>query len=78
MQEQAKIPIREVIDLILKEFNRLKTDPFRNGELETAKEHLRGNLLLSLESSDSQMTRLAKNEIYFETYYPGGADPCRH
>ncbi len=61
---------REVIDLILKEFNRLKTDPFRNGELETAKEHLRGNLLLSLESSDSQMTRLAKNEIYFDTYIP--------
>ena len=61
---------REVIDLILKEFNRLKTDPFRNGELQTAKEHLRGNLLLSLESSDSQMTRLAKNEIYFDTYIP--------
>ena len=32
---------QEVIDLILKEFNRLKTDPFRNGELETAKEHLK-------------------------------------
>ena len=61
---------REVIDLILKEFNRLKADPFGNGELETAKEHLRGSLLLSLESSDSLMTRLAKNEIYFESYIP--------
>ena len=61
---------QEVIDLILKEFKRLKTDPFKNGELETAKEHLKGNLLLSLESSDSLMTRLAKNEIYFDTYLP--------
>ncbi len=60
----------EVIDLILKEFKRLKTDPFKNGELETAKEHLKGNLLLSLESSDGLMTRLAKNEIYFDAYFP--------
>ena len=59
---------REVIELTLKEFKRLKNDPFRNGELETAKEHLKGNLLLSLESSDSLMTRLAKNEIYFDAY----------
>ncbi|OGP86788.1 MAG: zinc protease [Deltaproteobacteria bacterium RBG_16_48_10] len=61
---------QEVIDLILKEFKHLKTDTFKNGELETAKEHLKGNLLLSLESSDSLMTRLAKNEIYFDSYLP--------
>jgi predicted Zn-dependent peptidase len=41
-----------------------------NGELETAKEQLKGNLLLSLESSDNLMTRLAKNEIYFQSYLP--------
>ncbi len=61
---------QEVIDLILKEFNHLKTEPFRNGELQTAKEQLKGNLLLSLESSDNLMARLAKNEIYFESYLP--------
>jgi predicted Zn-dependent peptidase len=61
---------QEVIELILKEFNRLKREPFKNGELETAKEQLKGNLLLSLESSDNLMTRLAKNEIYFESYLP--------
>lgn len=58
----------EVFRLILKEFNRLKSEPFKNGELEIAKEQLKGNLLLSLESSDNLMTRLAKNEIYFESY----------
>lgn len=58
----------EVFRLILQEFKRLKAEPFKNGELEIAKEQLKGNLLLSLESSDNLMTRLAKNEIYFETY----------
>jgi len=61
---------QEVIDLILKEFNDLKTEPYKNGELEIAKEQLKGNLLLSLESSDNLMARLAKNEIYFESYSP--------
>ena len=61
---------QEVIHLTLKEFNRLKTEPFKNGEVETAKEQLKGNLLLSLESSDNLMTRLAKNEIYFASYTP--------
>jgi len=61
---------QEVLGLILDEFHRLKTEPFKNGELEVAKEQLKGNLLLSLESSDTLMTRLAKNEIYFESYFP--------
>ncbi len=61
---------QEVIELILKEFDRLKKEPLKNGELETAKEQLKGNLLLSLESSDNLMTRLAKNEIYFQTHLP--------
>jgi predicted Zn-dependent peptidase len=61
---------QEVIELILKEFAQLKKEPLKNGELETAKEQLKGNLLLSLESSDNLMTRLAKNEIYFQTYLP--------
>ncbi len=63
---------REVVDLVLKEFHRLKAEPLKHGELETAKEQLKGNLLLSLESSDNLMTRLAKNEIYFKTYLPVG------
>jgi predicted Zn-dependent peptidase len=58
----------EVFRLILEEFKRLKAEPFKNGELKVAKEQLKGNLLLSMESSDNLMTRLAKNEIYFETY----------
>ena len=61
---------QEVIDLILKELDHLKNNSFKNEELKTAKEQLKGNLLLSLESSDNLMTRLAKNEIYFDSYIP--------
>jgi predicted Zn-dependent peptidase len=63
---------QETIDLILEEFTRLKNEPLKHGELETAQEQLKGNLLLSLESSDNLMTRLAKNEIYFKAYLPVG------
>ncbi len=63
---------QEAVELVLKEFSHLKEGPLKNGELETAKEQLKGNLLLSLESSDNMMTRLAKNEIYFKTYLPVG------
>ncbi len=63
---------REAVGLVVKEFDRLKEEPLKHGELETAKEQLKGNLLLSLESSDNMMTRLAKNEIYFRTYLPVG------
>jgi predicted Zn-dependent peptidase len=55
----------EVIDITLGEMLKLKTEPVPPQELILAKEHLKGNLLLSLESCDNLMTRLAKNEIYF-------------
>ncbi|HLO25062.1 MAG TPA: pitrilysin family protein [Geobacteraceae bacterium] len=61
---------REVIEIVLREFRRLKTDPLSSEELENVKEQLKGNILLSLESSDNRMTKLAKNEIYFGRYQP--------
>jgi predicted Zn-dependent peptidase len=36
--------------------------------LAAAKEHLKGSVVLSLESTDNIMTRLAKNEITYERY----------
>ena len=62
--------LEEVLNLVLKEFKSLKTEPFKNREVATSKEQLKGNLLLSLESSENRMTRLAKNEIYFNSYVP--------
>ncbi len=62
--------VNEVIEIVLRELNRLKTEPLSQGELHDAQEQLKGNILLSLESSDNRMTKLAKNEIYFGRYQP--------
>jgi predicted Zn-dependent peptidase len=55
----------EVIAIIVREMKRLKNELLLHDELHDAKEQLKGNILLSLESSDNRMTRLARNEIYF-------------
>ena len=39
-------------------------------ELRRAKDHLKGSLLLSLESSSSRMSNLARQELYFGDYAP--------
>jgi predicted Zn-dependent peptidase len=55
---------REVIDISLREMSRLIAEDVPQDELDAAREQLKGKTLMSLESSDSLMTRLAKNEIY--------------
>jgi predicted Zn-dependent peptidase len=60
---------REVIELILEEFRRLKQDPVGDKELQMAKDHLKGSLMLSLESSSSRMSNLARQEIYFRRQF---------
>jgi len=62
--------LNEAIDIVLRELKSLKTDLLTQDELHDAKEQLKGNVLLSLESSDNRMTKLAKNEIYFGRYQP--------
>ena len=54
----------DVIALVLKEMHNLGREPVPAYEFNAAREQLKGNLLLSLESSENRMTRLAKNEIY--------------
>jgi predicted Zn-dependent peptidase len=66
----GKGSLEEVIRLIIDQFDRLRKERVRGEELRRTKEQLKGNLLLSLESSDSWMTRLAQNEIYFGEYIP--------
>jgi predicted Zn-dependent peptidase len=61
---------REVIDIALTEMKRVKSEPVPQTELDSAREQVKGKLLMSLESSDSLMTRLAKNMIYMGTPIP--------
>jgi len=55
----------ELVEIMLRELRRFKEEAVPQTQLDAAREQLKGNLLLSLESSDNRMSRLAKNEIYF-------------
>ncbi len=60
--------MNRVLQIILREMHKLAEVQLKPQELRAAKEQLKGNLLLSLESTDSRMGRLAKNEIYFQRF----------
>jgi predicted Zn-dependent peptidase len=60
----------EVIGLILEQLRALAREGLRPEELQRAKNQLKGNMLLGLETSDSRMSRAAKNEIYFRRDFP--------
>lgn len=55
----------EVIGYILREFRDLKENLVADEELRRAKDHLKGSLMLSLESTSSRMSNLARQERYF-------------
>ena len=57
-----------VLRIIRREMKKMAGDSLKPKELRSAKEQLKGNLLLSLESTDSRMGRLAKSEIYFNRF----------
>jgi predicted Zn-dependent peptidase len=59
----------EVVDLILAEFRNLKETPLTLEELTRAKDQLKGNILLGLESSNSRMANLARQEMYFRQFF---------
>lgn len=66
----SKDKTQEVIDIVLAEMRRMKTERFTDKELQSAKELIKGNLLLSMESTDNRMQKLATNEIYFGRNVP--------
>ena len=59
----------ECIDLIMAEFAKLKQEPLGEEELTRAKDQLKGNILMGLESSNSRMANLARQEIYFGHFF---------
>jgi predicted Zn-dependent peptidase len=59
----------EVVDLVLAEFRSLKEVPLSDEELTRAKDQLRGNILMGLESSNSRMANLARQEMYFHQFF---------
>jgi predicted Zn-dependent peptidase len=64
--DPQKVP--HVMGLILETFSRLGEERLEEKELRNVKELLKGNFLLSMESTDNRMTRLARNEVYFKCH----------
>lgn len=62
--------VGRVVNSIVREFRNLKEHRVQDEELRRAKDHLKGSLLLSLESSSSRMSNLARQELYFGEYTP--------
>ncbi|MDP6579416.1 MAG: pitrilysin family protein [Vicinamibacterales bacterium] len=57
--------VREVIDLVVAELQDLRDRPISADELQRTKDHLKGSLVLNLESTSSRMSHMARQEIYF-------------
>lgn len=60
---------RKVVESITNEFRQLKDQPVNDEELRRAKDHLKGSLMLSLESTASRMSNLARQEMYFGHFF---------
>ncbi len=60
---------KRVVEVVLKEFADLKQTPAPEEELRRAKDHLKGSLMLSLESTSSRMSNLARQEMHFHRFF---------
>ncbi|MEW6107685.1 MAG: pitrilysin family protein [Nitrospirota bacterium] len=60
--------VREVVDLMISELMKLK-DTLTETEVERARQHLKGSLILALESTSNRMNNIARQEIYFGRYF---------
>ncbi|MBM3738910.1 MAG: insulinase family protein [Acidobacteria bacterium] len=57
--------VRQVIGLILEELHNLKETLVPHEELVRGKNHLKGSIMLGLESTTSRMQNLARQQLYF-------------
>ncbi len=57
--------LEELLQVTAREVKKLTKKPLSEAELASAKGQIKGNLLLSLESTDARLGRMAKNEVYF-------------
>jgi predicted Zn-dependent peptidase len=60
---------KQVVESVLKEFTDLKQELAPAEEVRRAKDHLKGSLMLSLESTSSRMSNLARQEMHFRRFF---------
>jgi len=59
----------KVVQSVVSEFHKLKTEIVSDEELRRAKDQMKGSLMLSLESSTARMSNLARQEMYFDRFF---------
>ena len=59
----------KVVASIVEEFKKMKNERISEAELRRVKDQLKGNLMLSLESSSARMSNLARQEMYFDRFF---------
>jgi predicted Zn-dependent peptidase len=64
--------VSEVLRLTIEELRRLRDERLPAEDLRRAKDHLKGSLVLALESTSSRMNQLARQEIYFGRQFEVG------
>ena len=65
----ANDAVSELIDVVVTELRRVKDEAIEDAELRRAKDHLKGSLMLNLESTSSRMSHVARQEIYFDRQF---------
>jgi predicted Zn-dependent peptidase len=61
--------VNKVVRSVVAEFGNMKSEQIAPEELDRAKNQLKGNLMLSLESSTARMSNLARQEMYFDHFF---------
>ncbi len=59
----------KVVQLTLEELRRLKKETVSEAELKRAKDQLKSNIVIGLESSGSRMSNLARQQMYFGRFF---------
>ncbi len=57
--------VNNVVDLVLKMLTKVKKDGVRAEELARAKHQTKGGMMLSMESTSTRMSRIAKEQLFF-------------
>jgi predicted Zn-dependent peptidase len=58
----------QLIRSVVKEFRGIASEPVSESELRRAKDHLKGSMMLSLESTSARMSNLARQAMYFDRF----------
>ena len=74
----ANEAVAELIDVVVAEIRQMKAGGLDPVELRRAKDHLKGSLMLGLESTSSRMSHLARQEMYRDQTVRPRRDARRH